>query len=191
MTVQFAPSFGWINICEQASALPVAPERLPFIPFEERFEREGKWLLGPMILAKICRHIEGKSLVVVPDPSQHDRLLASLPELPKFRNELDGEMVSIYWAIPEELRAEFEVCCAEAMGYRANDVMLLGERMLPCVADQASTHRANAILSEFETARIAMGDPNDPPLWECLAERLGLTPLIVHTMREPFKEMAR
>jgi hypothetical protein len=187
--MSFTPSFVSININENVLALPDAPERLPFVSFEERFEQEGKWLLGPMILAKICRHMEGRSLVVMPDPGQHNRLLASLPELPKVRNELNGEMTNIYWTIPEELRSKFEVCCTEAMGYRANDVMLLGDRILPCVvADQASAHRANAILNEFENTRIAMGDPNDPPLWECLAERFGLTPLVVHTMAEPFKD---
>lgn len=180
------PQLVQVTVSEHTTSLLSAIARLPFIPYEERFERKGKWLLGPRILAKICRHMEGKSLVMTVVKNEPTRPIVSLPEFPKVYDKLYAEEVSLYWLVPEELRATVEVCCWEALSYRDNDITLLREQMIGMYQTQDSIHQANYILRQYEMARIAKQDPTDPPLWECLANRFGLSSLFVQTAPEPF-----
>lgn len=173
-----------VKIDIQEAPRPAAPKLLPFIPFAERFEGDGQWLMGRMIAAQVCRHMQGMSVIATLD---HSRALISLPELPTVYNEIDRKLVSIYWTIPEELRALFNECLNEALTYRTNDMELLAGQTLGCHANQTSVHQANAILRDYENSRIALNNPTDPPLSECLADRFGLNPGEFLTLPYPFR----
>lgn len=113
----------------------------------------------------------GKSLVVIRDPEDKVRVIISLPELPKVRNELDGELMSVYWMIPAELRPIFEHCCAETLGCYMADIDLLKDRLLYRALSDALIHEGNALLADYEYRRRSNGKLE---LWQVLAECFGL-----------------
>jgi len=178
-----------INVTAPATPSPAAPVRLPFVPYEEIFERNGRWLLGRKILAKICRHMCERSLAVVIDNGDPGRLLVSLPEFPTVRNDIDGRDASIWWMIREELRPLVEERCWDALSaYRYGDLEHLWGRLGGRASNASLVTEANSILAELEHARRARRDPADPELWECLADRFGLTSLEALYDTDPFKE---
>lgn len=187
MTIPIS-SFVNVEIVETPEPVREPPERLPFVSYEQRFERDGRWLLGPRVLAKICRHIRGKSIVAGFDAGDSYSLILSLPEFPTIRDEVTADYVDIYYAIPEELRTLVDNCCTEVLYYRSNDLEALKEQFIFAPMRNATVVSANALLQQLENERVVRGDPRDPPLWMCLAERFGFeNAYIVDVVPEPFR----
>lgn len=70
-------------------------------PFSEKWERDGHWLLGRTILSTIIEYLKGKSVIAeFDDDDRKECITVSLP-LPEIRDEISGEMRSIYWMVPE------------------------------------------------------------------------------------------
>ncbi len=157
---------------------------LPPIIFEERFERNGKWLLGPNIIASIVRHTRGKSLIARFDrPYQ---LTITLPKLPTVLNEINNKYVDIFWSIPEELRPTFETCCLEVCSVLADEIDHIKAEFINTAATAINLSGANMILRNFENRRIAAGDS---ALWQILSECCGINPLVALGISKPFINM--
>jgi hypothetical protein len=169
------------NIVFVQIATPDSPpiqtaELLPPPSFEERFEKDGKWLLGTRILGSICRHMKGKALVaVIADDGRYSmtgaKIDISLPAFPMVRDEISGKQASIYWTIPEELRPLVEACCLEVMSTRARDADLVHAQFAGSALTQQTVDRINCTLMSYENERIARGELE---LWQVLADRFGL-----------------
>lgn len=147
------------------------PSATPDVTFEQLFESNGKWVLGPPVLSAIIQGARGKA-VTLSRTDEMDQLVASLPAFPQVQDGM-GEMVDIYHMIPFELRDIFNKCCNDTLRYREMDIQRVGEHILGRPVDNLTIDIGNSILQSCEQARITRDDPEDPELWKLLARQLG------------------
>jgi hypothetical protein len=137
--------------------------------FEKIWEREGRWISGPGLLATIVEYLRGKSVVASLNESQVN---IGLP-LPQVINEVDGEPAPIYLLVPEELRDEFARRCNLILASRANDADKISNTYLHTLSSPLALAQINNDLTLFEHERRAAGRGE---LWEIAAETFGLRP---------------
>ena len=147
----------------------LAPIAGPFRPYAQIFEREGRWLMGPGILSDIVayfKYIDGFIAVF-----RGQEIAVELP-LPLIQDVITGETVSVYWALPEEVRLIFEERCQVVINRRAESVYaaLLDYLWRGQTSEQHS--RINAELAALEHEAEIRGWPL---LWEIAAEEFGLS----------------
>jgi hypothetical protein len=114
-----------------------------------------------------------KTNIPVPDSLNPSSINVSLP-LPEVRNEIDGEMVSIFWAIPEELRSIFDERVSRILGSRMADVEEIGPAFLRQQVTPFMMASLNNAFLNKERERHARND--DDELWKIAAEEFGLHP---------------
>jgi len=180
--ISFVSTFTSVTV---SSPDPPVLRVLPAVTFEERFERDGRWLLGPQIIASVARHFRGKSMVAKRGGAIYE-VTITLPEMPKVLNKIDDEYVDIFWSIPEELRTAFRTCYFEVFEVLADDIDQVTAEFLGTSMTDFNIGNINAMLREFENRRTAIGEPQ---LWQIFAERCGIEPWAVASMSRPFANM--
>lgn len=148
---------------------------LPTAPFADVWERDGvRWLMGPMILADVVRYLNDRApMVVFPTPwaASQGRIDMIIP-LPDLRDFISGEMQSVVYAIPEELRTRFLKICDRVLGHFRSDAEALILRLSGSPLDRFTIHRANVLLRGWENERLTEDSQNC--LYKVAAAHFGL-----------------
>lgn len=142
--------------------------------FAEIWERDARWLLGPGLLGDVIEHLRGRAPIIVPDDRDPSSATVTLP-LPWVRDAVTGNLLSVYFAVPEELRPIFAERCSLVVrdwyGPEADRVM--HQHALRMQNTAANHERINGMLQHIERERMARGE--DAELWEIAANRFGFS----------------
>jgi hypothetical protein len=146
-------------------------KRIDFIPYEDIWERDGKWVMGRGLLADVVLHLmRGKGLHVEVNAAGVAQV--TLP-LPTVLDEITGTRVSVVRAIPEELREIFNRRCQLVLDARRDQVIERLAKFQERVATPLAIAQMNAELSDLETNAIRR---DDVQLWQLAALAFGLHP---------------
>jgi hypothetical protein len=145
-------------------------EPFPFLPYEEIWEKEARWLGGRWVLPEIVRHLRGRGLEVDLDNRRPLSLMVTLP-LPQAKDEVSGRMVCIDEFIPEELKRIFAECTVLVLQERLRYISLLLDRFKGLPVDRTLIEAINAELAAIERE---IEERDEPPLWELAAWAFGL-----------------
>lgn len=137
--------------------------------YEEIFEREARWLMGPRLLTDVVNYLKGKCLVAERVPGNPNACNIIVP-LPTIQNDLTGEEVSIAEMVPLELLRTFWGCLNEAISDYLGDA---GLQELSQYIGQPNTMFAmsniQTILRDMEYKRRA-----EDELWAVVAKHFGI-----------------
>jgi hypothetical protein len=138
-------------------------------PFQKKWELDGRWLMGPGILANIVLFLKDESLIAVQNGGNPSAIDIVLP-LPDVRDELTGKLVSIRFAIPEELRGRFDRYCFNIMNTYCSDVERVCKEYYGELSCRLTRDRMNRKLREADEMRRALGENE---LWKTAAQEFG------------------
>jgi hypothetical protein len=166
----------WPITIVEINAPHVPPMREPTEPplrtFEDVWEKDARWLLGPNVLASIVEHLRGKSL----DASFQGHTLQISVPLPNVHDEISSSSRSILWTIPEELRSIFQECLYE-IGRCTGDA----EALLDLMNSDQKMWEANQATMAFVKSWLRTREDERkahrwPELWMIAARVFGLHP---------------
>lgn len=135
-------------------------------PFEQIWERDAKWLMGPEILGQIVVFLRSNHLEVIQDT--YNSVTISLP-LPTVHDEISGKEVSIYWMVPQELRDIFEDRCASiVMRYVQPDEL---NQFLGLQLNEVNMNRLRGMLWQKQNEVLS---ESGLELWQVARQEFGL-----------------
>ena len=138
--------------------------------YSEIWEQNGRWLTGPNLLASIVEFLKGKSVIAIfgDNPSA---VTITLP-LPEIRDEISGEMVSIFWMVPEEQRKTFLFACDNILSRRGGDATIIRHTFL-----EGHPFPATAmLLAQINNELMRLERRGGWELWKVAAVEFGLNP---------------
>lgn len=142
--------------------------------FAEIWERDGRWLLGPGLLGDVIEFLRGRAPIVSPSDRDPSTVNLQIP-MPHVRDDVSGELRSVYYAVPRELQPIFAERCSLILRdwYGPETVRLLHQYLNRRQNTAEVLAEMNAGLAHIERERTARGE--DAELWEIAANRFGFS----------------
>lgn len=131
--------------------------------FAEVWEHEGRWILGPGLLAGYVIWLKSRALTFRFSAGGHG--LVGVPLAPI------GEGATIRDLVPEELRVIFDRCLDQVLATRLGDVDQLQQQFMGMRADNLLAEQGCYVLENLERRRRAAAHGE---LWKVVATAFGL-----------------